>query len=40
MSPEEEDELARATFDALFRLNRLQRLLGRPGHREHQRQRL
>jgi pilus assembly protein CpaF len=30
MSAEEEDELARATFDALFRLNRLQRLLDDP----------
>jgi Flp pilus assembly CpaF family ATPase len=30
MSPEDEDELARATFDALFRLNRLQRLLDDP----------
>jgi pilus assembly protein CpaF len=30
MSPEEEDELSRATFDALFRLNRLQRLLDDP----------
>jgi Flp pilus assembly CpaF family ATPase len=30
MSNEEEDELARAAFDALFRLNRLQRLLDDP----------
>jgi pilus assembly protein CpaF len=30
MSSEDEDELARATFDALFRLNRLQRLLDDP----------
>jgi Flp pilus assembly CpaF family ATPase len=30
MTPEDEDELARATFDALFRLNRLQRLLDDP----------
>ncbi len=30
-SASEEDELARATFDALFRLNRLQRLLDDPG---------
>lgn len=30
MSPEEEDELSRSTFDALFRLNRLQRLLDDP----------
>jgi pilus assembly protein CpaF len=30
MSAEEEDEVARATFDALFRLNRLQRLLDDP----------
>lgn len=30
MAPEVEDELARATFDALFRLNRLQRLLDDP----------
>jgi pilus assembly protein CpaF len=31
MAPDAEDELARATFDALFRLNRLQRLLDDPG---------
>ena len=31
LSVPEEDELSRAVFDALFRLNRLQRLLGRPG---------
>jgi pilus assembly protein CpaF len=31
LSVPEEDELARATFDALFRLNRLQRLLDDPG---------
>ena len=30
MSPSAEDELARNTFDALFRLNRLQRLLDDP----------
>jgi pilus assembly protein CpaF len=30
MAPEVEDELARATFDALFRLSRLQRLLDDP----------
>jgi Flp pilus assembly CpaF family ATPase len=30
MTSEDEDELARATFDALFRLNRLQRLLDDP----------
>ena len=31
MSAPEEDELSRAVFDALFRLNRLQRLLDDPG---------
>ena len=31
LSAPEEDELSRATFDALFRLNRLQRLLDDPG---------
>ena len=31
MSPSAEDELARAIFDALFRLSRLQRLLDDPG---------
>ena len=31
MSATEEDELSRAVFDALFRLNRLQRLLDDPG---------
>jgi len=30
MAPEDEDDLARASFDALFRLNRLQRLLDDP----------
>ncbi|MFZ2058561.1 MAG: hypothetical protein WAV54_14225, partial [Acidimicrobiales bacterium] len=30
MSSDEEDDLARATFDALFRLDRLQRLLDDP----------
>ena len=30
MTGEEEDDLARATFDALFRLDRLQRLLDDP----------